>query len=173
MRIKCLAQGHYCRCQQIQTRDLTIDSLWSYPPSHNSSSICSQRQNFCFVLQWDSEKIIKPSNCTYLLWVFNGMQELGIIPLACSAFWKRFKSSVPNWMCLVQGEGDKCRCYGILDWTLDSGSKGCGFDSCQCLALFVLQQDTLSTLLFSTQVYKWVPGRMRTVFVAWCGMCAP
>ena len=25
---------------------------------------------------------------------------------------------------------------------------------------FVLQQDTLSTLLLSTQVYKWVPGRM-------------
>ena len=25
----------------------------------------------------------------------------------------------------------------------------------------------------STQVYKWVPSRMRTLFVAWCGMCAP
>ena len=61
------------------------------------------------------------------------------------------------------------RCHGILDWTLDSGSKGCEFDSRQCLALFVLQQDTLSTLLLSTQVYKWVPGRMRTLFVAWCG----
>ena len=38
---------------------------------------------------------------------------------------------------------------------------------------FVLQQDTLSTLLLSTQVYKWVPGRMRMLFVAWCGMCVP
>ena len=38
---------------------------------------------------------------------------------------------------------------------------------------FVLQQDTLSTLLLSSQVYKWVPGRMRTLFVAWCGVCAP
>ena len=38
---------------------------------------------------------------------------------------------------------------------------------------FVLQQDTLSSLLLSTQVYKWVPGRMRMLFVAWCGMCAP
>ena len=28
---------------------------------------------------------------------------------------------------------------------------------------FVFQQDTLSTLLLSTQVYKWVPGRMRTL----------
>ena len=65
------------------------------------------------------------------------------------------------------------RCSGILEWTLDSGSKGCGFDSCQCLALFVLQQDTLSTLLLSTQVYKWVPGRMRTLFVAWIGIMAP
>ena len=37
----------------------------------------------------------------------------------------------------------------------------------------VLQQDTLSTLLLSTQVYKWVPGRMRTLFVAWFGMYAP
>ena len=27
------------------------------------------------------------------------------------------------------------RCRGILDWTLDSGSKGCGFDSRQCLKL--------------------------------------
>ena len=38
MRIKCLAQGHYCRCQQIRTGDLTIESPWSYPLSHNSSS---------------------------------------------------------------------------------------------------------------------------------------
>ena len=38
---------------------------------------------------------------------------------------------------------------------------------------FVLQQDTLCTLLLSTQVYKWVPGRIRTLFVAWCGMCVP
>ena len=65
------------------------------------------------------------------------------------------------------------RCHGILDWTLDSGSKGCGFDSPQCLVLFVHQQDTLSTLLLSTQVYKWVPGRMQTLSVAWCGMCVP
>ena len=26
------------------------------------------------------------------------------------------------------------QCPGMLDWTLDSGSKGCGFDSRQCLA---------------------------------------
>ena len=65
------------------------------------------------------------------------------------------------------------RCRGMLDWTLDSGSKGSGFDSCQCLALFVLQQDTLFTLLLSAQVYKWAPGRMRKLFVAWCGMCVP
>ena len=38
MRRKCLAQGHYCRCQQIRTGDLTIESPWSYPLSHNSSS---------------------------------------------------------------------------------------------------------------------------------------
>ena len=37
-RTKCLAQGHYCRCQQIRTGDLTIESPWSYPLSHNSSS---------------------------------------------------------------------------------------------------------------------------------------
>ena len=49
----------------------------------------------------------------------------------------------------------------ILDWTSDFGSKGCGFDSCQCLALFVFQQDILSTLLLSIQVYNLVPGRMR------------
>ena len=34
MRIKCLAQGHYCHCQQIWTGDLTVESLWSYPLSH-------------------------------------------------------------------------------------------------------------------------------------------
>ena len=28
------------------------------------------------------------------------------------------------------------RCRGILDWTRDSGSKGCGFNSHQCLNLF-------------------------------------
>ena len=27
MRIKSLAQGHYCRCQQIRTGDLTIESV--------------------------------------------------------------------------------------------------------------------------------------------------
>ena len=27
----------YCRCQQIRTGDLTIESPWSYPLSHNSS----------------------------------------------------------------------------------------------------------------------------------------
>ena len=37
MRIKCLAQGHYCCYQQIRTWDLTIESPWSYPLSHNSS----------------------------------------------------------------------------------------------------------------------------------------
>ena len=30
----------------------------------------------------------------------------------------------------------------------------------------VLQQDTLSILLLSTQVHKWVPDRLRTSFVA-------
>ena len=35
MRIRCLA--HYYCCQQIQTGDLTVESLWSYPLSHNSS----------------------------------------------------------------------------------------------------------------------------------------
>ena len=35
MRRKCLAQGHYCRCQQIRTRDITTESPWSYLLSHN------------------------------------------------------------------------------------------------------------------------------------------
>ena len=43
MRIKCLTQGHYCCCQEIQTGDLMIESLWSYPLSHN----CSLTNNFC------------------------------------------------------------------------------------------------------------------------------
>ena len=38
---------------------------------------------------------------------------------------------------------------------------------------FVLQQDIFSTVLLSTQVYKWVCGRMQMLFVAWYGMCAP
>ena len=38
MRVKYLAQGHYCHCQQIRTGDLTIESPWSYPLSHNGSS---------------------------------------------------------------------------------------------------------------------------------------
>ena len=36
MRIKCLAQGHYCRCQQIRIGDLMAEIPWSYPLSHNS-----------------------------------------------------------------------------------------------------------------------------------------
>ena len=35
------------------------------------------------------------------------------------------------------------RCLGILQWTLNSGSKGCGFDSRQCLALFLSFSKTL------------------------------
>ena len=55
MRIKCLAQGHYCHCQQIQTGDLMIESqFWSYPLSHNSSStscltLCLPRSPICHV----------------------------------------------------------------------------------------------------------------------------
>ena len=71
---------------------------------------------------------------------------------------------------ILKGQLYMWRCRGILEWTLDSGSMGCGFDSRQCLALFVLQQDTSSTLLLSTQVYKWVPGMMRTLFVVWIGI---
>ena len=37
MRIKCRAEGHYCRCQQIRTGDFTVESPWSDPLSYNSS----------------------------------------------------------------------------------------------------------------------------------------
>ena len=37
MRTKCLAQGHHCRCKQIRMGDLTVESPWCYPLSHNSS----------------------------------------------------------------------------------------------------------------------------------------
>ena len=66
-------------------------------------------------------------------------------------------------------------CRGILVWTLDSGSKGCGFDSRQCLALLSVSK-TLYPHCCSpcTHVYKWVPGRMRMLFIAWRGIvCAP
>ena len=36
-----------------------------------------------------------------------------------------------------------------------------------------VSQDTLSTLLLLTQVYKWIPDRMRKLYVAWLGTCAP
>ena len=42
MRTQCLAQGRNC-CQLIRTGDPTIKSLWSYPLSHNSSSISIYR----------------------------------------------------------------------------------------------------------------------------------
>ena len=35
--IKCLAQGHYCRCQSDSIRGLIIENLWYYPLSHYSS----------------------------------------------------------------------------------------------------------------------------------------
>ena len=38
MRINVIAKGHYCRCQQIRIGDLPVESLWSYPLSHDSSS---------------------------------------------------------------------------------------------------------------------------------------
>ena len=65
------------------------------------------------------------------------------------------------------------RCHSILVWTLDSRLYDSSSNPTHCSALFVLQQDTFSTLLLSTQVYKWVPGRMPKLFVAWFGMWAP
>ena len=44
MMFKCLAQGHYCRCQQIRTGDLTIERPWPYPLSHNSSIKAAEKQ---------------------------------------------------------------------------------------------------------------------------------
>ena len=35
---------HYCRCWQIWTRDLMVESLWSYPLSHNSSLSVSNHE---------------------------------------------------------------------------------------------------------------------------------
>ena len=62
--------------------------------------------------------------------------------------------------------------YWIEPLTLDQ--RVAGSIPVNAWPLFVLQQDTLSTLLLSTQVYKWVPGRMRTSFccMMWL-VCAP
>ena len=45
MRIKLIAQGHYCHCQQIWTRDLTVESSWSYPISNDSSCNLKRMQS--------------------------------------------------------------------------------------------------------------------------------
>ena len=52
----------------------------------------------------------------------------------------------PGWKVITRMKGRALDCYenvkyefplcrGILEWILISGPKGCGFDSCQCLAL--------------------------------------
>ena len=41
-------QGHYCCCQQTWTGDLMVESLWSYPLSHDSSSCL----NFEIISPW-------------------------------------------------------------------------------------------------------------------------
>ena len=88
---------------------------------------------------WISFLLARPVNIIYQYWL---------------CYWK-------DWLIIWHLIGILWRCRGILDWTLDFESKGCGFDSCPYLSNFVLQQGTLSTLLLSTQMYKWVPGRMR------------
>ena len=55
MRFKCFAQGLYCRCQQIWTRDLTVESLWSYLLSHDSSANDTVYQTTPLVTHYSSE----------------------------------------------------------------------------------------------------------------------
>ena len=74
MRIKCIAQGHYCRCQQIRTGDLTIESPWSYPLSHNSSSkgpltICSEMLAFSENNQNIEMFGVPPNNLPYVMYI--------------------------------------------------------------------------------------------------------
>ena len=84
-----------------------------------------------------------------------------VMPFSTTCTWPLITGTLLRW-----------RCRGILDWTLDSESTGSGFDSRPYPGTFVLQQGTLSTLLLSTQVYKWVPGRMRTLLLIELALCA-
>ena len=78
-----------------------------------------------------------------------------------TSFHANMNTELPNWYlglailpcCHVEVP---CHIPCLMHWieplTLEKLKGLPRFDSCQCLALFVLQQDTLSTLLLSTQV---------------------
>ena len=65
------------------------------------------------------------------------------------------------------------RCCGILVWTLDSRLYDPSSIPVIARGTFCPSARHIATLLLSTQVYKWVTGRMRKLFVAWLGMWAP
>ena len=59
-------------------------------------------------------------------------------------------------------------------WLLNSHAASPGLIPTVAYDPFVLQQDTLSMLLLLTRVYKWEPGRMRTVcYRGWVGLFVP
>ena len=43
MKTKWLVLGHYCRREQIRIGDLTVEIPWSYPLSHDCSSVCGSK----------------------------------------------------------------------------------------------------------------------------------
>ena len=72
MRIKCLAQGHYCRCQQLRTGDLTIECPWPYAMSHNTSSNLFQNGAPASekVLDWSVYEVFVDSQVFMFYWGF-------------------------------------------------------------------------------------------------------
>ena len=57
------------------------------------------------------------------------------------------------------------RCRGILEYSHDIHAESPGSNLSIAAALLSFKQSNLSTLLLSTQVYKWGPGRMWQIIV--------
>ena len=88
MRIKCLAQGHHCRCQKIQTSDLLVESPCSYPMSHDSIVI---EAIITGAIEYRSDDVTKNFFCISAFW----------IPCLGGAWWKT--SSAQIWWESVHG----------------------------------------------------------------------
>ena len=99
MRIKCLAQGHYCHCQQIWTGDLTIESLWPYPLSHNSSSLIHIHISYSYsYLKKKNIDFFFFSSWNFMHLVFASTVRRGCLMFKYTLSWWNLDYSVMNFM---------------------------------------------------------------------------
>ena len=78
MRIKCLAQKHYCRCKQIRTGNITIESPWCYPLSQSSSSFNKFWMAWLLISMWIQEIMSRIEDRDYFSHFYNYNLFFGI-----------------------------------------------------------------------------------------------